>query len=218
MEQSKISAMMEDKTLTKENIDRMLSMVQSASSPEEKTNVMKHSVFFVGQLPLKENDAVDLPKTRRLVGAAVPESELDEAVENLLLGLTTQKLLLEKEDGSCVVNRKYDRSLQKVRKIVRAFELEREQIPDELNQRVKKMYQVGTRYYNAKDYEEAAAAFANTIEMADYRMGYYSLALMYRDGRGVEQSYEKALLYARAAIARGARIAEGLEEEILAAM
>ena len=46
MQQTKLSAMMEGKTLTKENIDRMLHMVRSASSPEEKTNVMKHSVFF----------------------------------------------------------------------------------------------------------------------------------------------------------------------------
>jgi TPR repeat protein len=58
----------------------------------------------------------------------------------------------------------------------------------------------------------------NTIEMAEYRMGYYSLALLYMDGKGVDQSLEQALLYARAAIARGARIAEALEEDILARM
>jgi TPR repeat protein len=84
--------------------------------------------------------------------------------------------------------------------------------------RVKKMYQMGTRYYNAGDYEEAAASFMNTVEMAEYRMGYYSLALMYRDGKGVDPSLEQALLYARAAIARGARIAEALEEDILERM
>jgi TPR repeat protein len=47
----------------------------------------------------------------------------------------------------------------------------------------------------------------NTVEMAEYRLGYYSLALMYRDGKGVDLSLEQALLYARAAIARGAKIA-----------
>jgi hypothetical protein len=56
MEHSKLSAMMEGKTLTKENIDHMYQMVQSASTPEDKTNVMKHSVFFVGQLPLNDNN------------------------------------------------------------------------------------------------------------------------------------------------------------------
>ena len=60
MEQSKISAMMDGKTLTKENINKMYQMVQNASDAEEKKNVMKHSVFFVGQLPLKENHVVDM--------------------------------------------------------------------------------------------------------------------------------------------------------------
>ena len=46
MEQSKISAMMDGKTLTKENINKMYEMVQNASDAEEKKNVMKHSVFF----------------------------------------------------------------------------------------------------------------------------------------------------------------------------
>ena len=54
--------------------------------------------------------------------------------------------------------------------------------------------------------------------MAEYRMGYYSLGLMYFEGKGVEKSYEQALFYARNAIVRGARIAEGLEEEILECM
>lgn len=218
MEQSKISAMMEGKTLTKENIDRMYEMVRKAQSPEEKTNVMKHSVFFVGQLPLIDNHTVDMVKTRRLVGASVIESDLDECMEHLISGLTTQKLLLNKDNGTIVVNTKYEKSIVKVRKIARAYELEQEQISDELSQRVKKMYQTGTRYYHSGDYEEAAASFMNTVEMAGYRMGYYSLALMYKDGKGVDRSLEKALLYARAAIARGAKIAEALEEEILADM
>lgn len=218
MEQSKISAMMEGKTLTKENIEHMYQMVQNASTAEEKTGVMKHSVFFVGQLPLHENNTVDLAKTRQLVGAYVLESDIADCMDKLTGGLTTQKLLLKKEDGTFSVNMKYEKSLVKVRKIVQAWELERGQMSEELAGRVKKMYQTGTRYYHSGDYEQAAAAFMNTIEMAEYRMGYYSMALLYRDGRGVELSPEKALLYARAAMARGARIAEALEEEILAAM
>ena len=53
MEQSKISAMMDGKTLTKENIRKMYQMVQSASEAEEKKNVMKHSVFFFGTVAVK---------------------------------------------------------------------------------------------------------------------------------------------------------------------
>lgn len=45
MEQSKIEAMMDGRTLTKENILNMYQMVQNASDAEEKKNVMKHSVF-----------------------------------------------------------------------------------------------------------------------------------------------------------------------------
>ena len=218
MQQTKLSAMMEGKTLTKENIDRMLHMVRSASSPEEKTNVMKHSVFFAGQLPVGEKNVCDLPATRRLVGASVLERDLDDTLNNLFEGLSIQKLILKREDGSYVMNTKYEKSLLKVRKIVHAWQLELDQISQEDLSRVKKVYQTGTRYYHSGDYEEAAAAFMKTIEMARYRMGYYSLALMYRDGKGLDQSYEQALLYARAAIARGARIAEALEEDILNSM
>ncbi len=100
MEQSKISAMMDGKTLTKENIRKMYQMVQSASEAEEKKNVMKHSVFFVGQLPLKENHTVDLPQTERILHLSIPYEELDDCMEKLLEGLTTQTLLLKKEDGS----------------------------------------------------------------------------------------------------------------------
>lgn len=218
MEQSKIAAMMEGKTLTKENIDHMFHMVQNASGQEEKTNVMKHSVFFVGQLPLLDHYIVDLERTRELVGASVPESELADCMDHLLEGLTTQKLLLQKEDGSYMVNTKYEKSIAKVRKIAQAWELERSQMTEETESRVKKMYQTGTRYYHNGDYEEAAAAFQNTVDMAGYRMGYYSLALMYKDGRGVDRSYEQALLCARAAAARGARIADALVDEIKSLM
>ena len=45
---SKISSMMEGKTLEKDNIKKMYQMVQNASDTEEKKSVMKHSVFFCG--------------------------------------------------------------------------------------------------------------------------------------------------------------------------
>ena len=215
MGQTKLDAMMEGKTFTKENIDRMYEMVQSASGPEEKTNVMKHSVFFAGQLPLTENNTVDLTGCRRKLGASAAESSLDEYMQKLLDSLTIQKLLLKKEDGSYILNTKYEKSILKVRKIAQAWQMEQEQIPEDLLARVKKTYQTGTRYYNAGDYEEAFAAFMKTVDLADYRMGYYSLAMMYKDGKGVDASLEQALVCARAAIARGARIAEPLEAEIL---
>lgn len=218
MERSKLSAMMEGKTFTKENIDRMYQMVQSASSPEDKTKVMKHSVFFVGQLPLNENNSVDIPKTERQVGAFVLQRDMKECMEKLLSGLTIQKLLLKKEDGSCIVNTKYEKSVVKVRKIARAWEAEKEQGRMELSSKVKKMYQTATKQYHAGDYGQAADSFMNTIEMAEYRMGYYSLALMYRDGKGVSRSLEQALLYARAAVMHGAKIAEALEADILQQM
>ena len=96
MEQSKISAMMDGKTLTKENINKMYQMVQNASDAEEKKNVMKHSVFFVGQLPLKENHVVDIMKTERIINTTVPVNEIDDCMKKLLEGLTTQTLLLQK--------------------------------------------------------------------------------------------------------------------------
>ena len=87
---------------------------------------MKHSVFFIGQLPLKENHIVDLEQTKRIVNGSVPFSEVDTYMDYLLKGLSTQKLLLEKEDGSYEVNTKYEKSVIKVRKIARAFQLEQE--------------------------------------------------------------------------------------------
>ena len=82
--------------------------------------------FFIGQLPLKENHIVDLEQTRRIVNGSVPFSEVDTYMDYLLKGLSTQKLLLEKEDGSYEVNTKYEKSVIKVRKIARAFQLEKE--------------------------------------------------------------------------------------------
>ena len=179
VEGTKIREMMEGKTLEKDNIKKMYDMVQNASEPEDKKKVMKHSVFFIGQLPLKENHIVDLEQTRRIVNGSVPFSEVDTYMDYLLKGLSTQKLLLEKEDGSYEVNTKYDHSGQ---------------------------------------YEEAAACFMNAAELAEYRMAYYSLALMYFKGQGVDQSFEEALYYARKALVKGAVIAQELEQEILEAM
>ena len=212
VEGTKIREMMEGKTLEKDNIKKMYDMVQNASEPEDKKKVMKHSVFFIGQLPLKENHIVDLEQTRRIVNGSVTFSEVDTYMDYLLKGLSTQKLLLEKEDGSYEVNTKYEKSVIKVRKIAREKALEAG-IP-----KAKKMYQMGTKYYHSGQYEEAAACFMNAAELAEYRMAYYSLALMYFKGQGVDQSFEEALYYARKALVKGAVIAQELEQEILEAM
>ena len=177
VEGTKIKEMMEGKTLEKDNIKKMYDMVQNASEPEEKKKVMKHSVFFIGQLPLKENHIVDLEQTRRIVNGSVPFAEVDTYMDYLLKGLSTQKLLLEKEDGS---------------------------------------YEVNTKY--SGQYGEAAACFMNAVELAEYRMAYYSLGLLYFKGQGVDRSLEKAVYYARKALVKGAVIAQELEQEILEAM
>ena len=206
VEGTKIREMMEGKTLEKDNIKKMYDMVQNASEPEDKKKVMKHSVFFIGQLPLKENHIVDLEQMRRIVNGSVPFSEVDTYMDYLLKGLSTQKLLLEKED------------VIKVRKIARAFQLEKEKALEAGIPKAKKMYQMGTKYYHSGQYEEAAACFMNAAELAEYRMAYYSLALMYFKGQGVDQSFEEALYYARKALVKGAVIAQELEQEILEAM
>lgn len=218
VEGTKIREMMEGKTLEKDNIKKMYDMVQNASEPEDKKKVMKHSVFFIGQLPLKENHIVDLEQTRRIVNGSDPFSEVDTYMDYLLKGLSTQKLLLEKEDGSYEVNTKYEKSVIKVRKIARAFQLEKEKALEAGIPKAKKMYQMGTKYYHSGQYEEAAACFMNAAELAEYRMAYYSLALMYFKGQGVDQSFEEALYYARKALVKGAVIAQELEQEILEAM
>lgn len=215
VEGTKIREMMEGKTLEKDNIKKMYDMVQNASEPEEKKKVMKHSVFFIGQLPLKENHSVDLKQTERIVNGSVPFAELDTYMDYLLKGLSTQKLLLEKEDGTYEVNIKYEKSVVKVRKIARAFQLEQEKALEAGVPKAKKMYQMGTKYYHSGQYEEAAACFRNAAELAEYRMAYYSLALMYFKGQGVDKSSEEALYYVRKALVKGAVIAEELEQEIL---
>lgn len=218
MEQSKIDAMMEGRTLTKENIYNMYQMVRNASDTEEKKNVMKHSVFFVGQLPLRENHVVDVAKTERILNTVMPLEEIGEAMQYLLDGLATQTLLIKKEDGSCEVNTKYENTVIKARKIARAYQLEQEKAREEALPKAKKMYQMGTKYYHSGQYTEAAACFLNAVEMADHRMACYSLAMMYKEGKGVDMSLSEALYYARKAIVQGGVIAEPLEREILLAM
>lgn len=214
-ESSKISAMMDGKTLEKDNILKMYQMVQNATETEEKKNVMKHSVFFVGQLPLTANHIVDIKATERIVNTTVPYESLEEYMNYLLEGLSTQTLLLKKDNGDYEVNMKFEKSVAKVKKIAYAYETEKEEALKDSLPHAKKMYQIGTKYYNSGNFEEAAASFMNTIEIAQYRMGYYSLALMYAEGKGVEQSDTKALFYARNAVVKGARIAEALEAELL---
>lgn len=218
VEGTKIREMMDGKTLEKDNIKKMYDMVQNASEPEEKKKVMKYSIFFIGQLPLQENHIVDLKQTKRIINVTVPFSEVDKYMEYLLKGLSTQKLLLEKEDGVYEVNTKYEKSVLKVRKIARAFQLEQEKDLEEGIPKAKKMYQMGTKYYHSGQFEEAAACFMNAAQLAEYRMAYYSLAMMYFKGQGVDKSLQEAIYYARRAIVKGAVIAEALEQEILEAM
>ena len=139
-------------------------------------------------------------------------------MDYLLKGLSTQRLLLEKEDGSYEVNTKYEKSVIKVRKIARAFQLEQEKALEAGIPKAKKMYQMGTKYYHSGQYGEAAACFMNAVELAEYRMAYYSLGLLYFKGQGVDRSLEKAVYYARKALVKGAVIAQELEQEILEAM
>lgn len=218
MEQSKIDAMMEGRTLTKENIYNMYQMVRNASDTEEKKNVMKHSVFFVGQLPLRENHVVDVAKTERILNTVMPLEEIGESMQYLLDGLATQTLLIKKEDGSYEVNTKYEKTVIKARKIARAYQMEQGKAREETLPKAKKMYQMGTKYYHSGQYTEAAACFLNAVEMADHRMACYSLAMMYKEGKGVDMSLSEALYYARKAIVQGGVIAEPLEREILLAM
>ena len=77
---------------------------------------------------------------------------------------------------------------------------------------------MGTKYYHSGQYGEAAACFMNAVELAEYRMAYYSLGLLYFKGQGVDRSLEKAIYYARKALVKGAVIAQELEQEILEAM
>ena len=215
VDQSKILSMLEGRTLEKENIAKMARMVESASDTEDKKKVMKHSVFFLGQLPLAGGTQVDLPMTRKLLYCNVPYDETEDVLRQLLESLTTQTLLIKKSDDRYEVNMKFEKSVVKARKIARAYRLEREKSFEGSLPAAKKMYQVGTRYYHDGCYEEAAASFMNAVNMAEYRMAYYSLATMYYEGKGVERSLTEALRYACCCIALDGKIADALAEEIL---
>ncbi len=215
MEQSKFAAMMYGKTMTKENIDNMVRLAKNAADAEEKKSALKHSLFFAGQLPLGEKNRVDLAGTVQLLNVEIPYDELESSVESLFSGLQSQSLILKKEDGSYELNAKYEKSVQKARKIAKAYRLEREQEYETFLPKAKTLYRTGTMHYHSGNYEEAFECFHKAVELADYRMASYSLALMYRDGKGVEPSLSEALRYARKALVKGAAIAEPLEREIL---
>lgn len=218
MGQSKVTEMMEGKTLEKQNISKMYDMVEKAQDAEEKKNIMKHSVFFVGQLPLNEDGTVDCAGVKRILHTNMDLSEVDTYYEKLVKGLTKQTLLREVKPGIYEVNPKYDKSVLKVRQVAKAYEKERAEAFSANLPQAKRMYQMGTKYYHEEDYYEAAGCFMHAIEMAEYRMAYYSLAMLYKDGKGVDKSLEKALFYVRCSIAKGASIGIPMEKEILAEM
>ena len=215
VDSNKIRGMMAGKTLEYGNIKKMHDMVLSASDAEEKKKIMKHSVFFAGQLPLDENHMVDLAGTRRLLRASMTYDEAEESLPLLLEGLVTQKFLIEKGEGRYEVNEKYENTIVKARKIARAYRLDQETVSEEDLSRAKKMYQTGTRHYHAGDFEEAAECFRRAVDIGQLRMAYFSLGQMYHEGRGVEQSDKEALYYLSNAMIRGAMIAEPIEDEIL---
>ena len=210
----KVQSMMNGRVLEKDNIKKMYQMVQDASEVEEKKNAMKHSVFFVGQLPLKGR-LVDIKGTERIVNTTVPYDQLPEYMNYLLEGLTIPKLLIKRDDGSYEVNTKYEKSVIKARKLAKAYhKIHGQQFEDD-KRRIQKMYQMGTKYYHDGDYEKAAACFMNTVEMCEYRMGYYSLAMMYYEGKGVDKKLKEALGFIRNAIVRGTNSGIELEQQIL---
>ena len=51
--------------------------------------------------------------------------------------------------------------------------------------------------------------------MGEYRMGYYSLAMMYYEGKGVDKNLKEALGFIRNAIVRGTNSGIELEQQIL---
>lgn len=217
MDNSKISAMMHGKTLNRKNIQKMCDMVANATDVEEKKNVKKHSVLFVGQLPLDDNLKIDLLQTDRILNTSMPYDDVASVRQQLLDALTTQKLLIE-EEGSYKLNMKYENAIVKARKIAKAYQLESVQKDEDTISRAKKMYQRGTKQYNQGDYDQALSSFQNAADAADYRMAYYSLGMMYFRGLGTEKDAKKALRYVRKAMILGLAIAEALEEEILASL
>lgn len=211
---ARIQAAMQGKNLDKENILKMYEMVRNASDPEEKKKVMKHSVFFAGQLPYDKNYVIDTDAVKKMLMAEVPYSQLDEVTDTLYRGLATQKLITSPSEGVYVINQKYENSVAKAGRIAKAYETIRKEEAREQSDSVRKMYQTGTRHYSAGDYEEAALCFERAAS-AGYRMASFSLGRMYHEGKGVQKSDEKALLYLCRALRAGAVMAEPLADEIL---
>ncbi len=206
---------MAGKTLTYDNIVKMCNMADAASDGEEKKKVMKHSVFFAGQMVTDENYIVDIARSKRLLRASMTYDEAEECFPRMMDSLVMQKFFIKKENGDYLINEKYENTIAKARKIARAYRINEEEAQKEELPRAKKMYQTGTRHYHAGDYEEAAACFAKAVDIAGFRMAYFSLGQMYHEGKGVEKSDKKALCYLSNAMIRGAMIAEPMEAEIL---
>lgn len=221
VEPAKIRSMMEGRTLTGDNIRKMYQMVKEAEGGEDtekKKQVMKHSVFFAGQLPLLPDYEVDIDTTRKYLLASVPYDAIDEYMDYLTEGLATQKLLLKKGETGCELNARYENAIAKATKVARAFKADQEANLSRNMETVKKIYQTGTRHYHAGQYEEAFDCFKKAAAQGEYRMAYYSLALMYKEGKGVDRDLKKALSYACKALYRGALIADALADDLLQAL
>lgn len=221
VEPAKIRSMMEGRTLSGDNIRKMYQMVKEAEGGEDtekKKQVMKHSVFFAGQLPLLPGYEVDMETTRKYLLASVPYDSIDEYMDYLTEGLVIQKLLLKKGETGYELNARYENAIAKATKVARAFKAGQEEEFSRNLDQIKKLYQTGTRQYHAGRYEEACESFKRAMSQGEYRMAYYSLALMYRDGKGVDRDLKKALYYACNALYRGARIADALADDLLQAL
>lgn len=215
VDSNKIREMMEGKTLTHANIERMCDMVAAASDPEDKKKVMKHSVFFAGQLPLDENHMVDVRQTRRLLRASMSYDEAEDCYRKLMDSLTTQKFFIKKDEDRYEANEKYENTIVKARKIAKAYRLELDSYSEDEVSRARKMYQAGTRHYNMGDYGQAEECFRRAVDIAGLRMAYFSLGQMYHEGKGVDKSDKKALYYLSNAMIRGVMLAEPMETEII---
>ena len=92
VEPAKIRSMMEGRTLSGDNIRKMYQMVKEAEGGEDtekKKQVMKHSVFFAGQLPLLPGYEVDMETTRKYLLASVPYDSIDEYMDYLTEGIAS---------------------------------------------------------------------------------------------------------------------------------
>ena len=70
------------------------------------------------------------------------------------------------------------------------------------------MYQMEPSIIIPDSTTEAAACFLNAVEMADYRMACYSLAMMYMEGKGVDASLSERFTMPGRPSYRAASIAE----------